>query len=191
MESLFLQSIVSIPLLAYGLLLFGVLVEGSHVAFVAFYLLVQGYFSFFPMLSVIVFGMFFGDMLWYYLGAGIDRLFPSLFRRIHRFVDPLDHQLVRHPFATLATTKFIYGVNRLSLLRAGVVELSFKRFLKADFFAVLLWIFLIGLFSYFFAESLALFQQYFRFVEIGLLIGFILFYFLMYAIAKRLEKAIE
>lgn len=177
MESIIISSILQYKSLIYFLIFFALFIEGEAIIFIAFYLTHNNFLEIPAVLLVIIAGVIIGDSLWYLIGKNYERL-PGFIRKILSFISkPLDHYLNNHPRRTLFLLKFCYGFNHPTLLRAGHIGTPYRKFLKADVLASLLWILVIGTFAYLSYGYFLSLKHYLRYIEYGLLaslFGFII-----------------
>jgi len=191
METIFLQYITDFGWLAYLIIFVAMFMEGDVVLFTAFYLANSGHLNA-PLLVVIaVVGVVFGDVIWYKIGEHLEKR-SEFFRKIAaKITKTLDKRLQKYPISTLCITKFTYGIHDAVLLRAGATHLSFKKYFWTMFFAGAFWTTVIGGLAYFFASSIDLIKKYIKYGEIGLLIGFIIFFTIMHLLSKLSHKEIK
>ena len=146
-----------------------------------------GYFDVITMLLVVFFGVMIGDNVWYVLGEVIKE--NSVFGRfITRIVKPFDEHLKKRTIWTIFISKFVYGLHRPTLLRAGMLRLPFKKFIEGDISASIIWIFLIGGLGYISSASFLLIKHYLRYTEITLLLGLITFILISHIITHISKK---
>ncbi|MFA5934037.1 MAG: DedA family protein [Candidatus Paceibacterota bacterium] len=165
--------------LSYTLLFIGVLLEGEFALITAGVLSHLGAFQLFTVLPVTYVGAITKPVLGYYLGIFMHRKFPE--SRFLKFIEKKIMYFLPHfkerPFWSVFISKFIYGVNHLTLVIAGYWHIDFKKFIKAEIFSTTIW--LIGLISigYFFSRTAFGISHDVRKVSIFLLIfliGFII-----------------
>ena len=187
MESLILNDIVAWRFLAYTIILIGMLFEGEIFLFTAFFLASEGYIDPLNTLFFVVVGTLAGDLLWYFMGPYVERI-----RFIQKIILPIagkiDSQLKKRPAFTILISKFIYGFHRPTLLRAKLVGISLKQFIKIAFPASIIWIAAIAVLAVLFSASIGLFKTYLKFAEIGLFVGVCAFVVADYLISGFYRK---
>ncbi len=186
MESLLLAYLPHSVALGYLLIFLGMAIEGELVLFTALYLANIGYFSYQNIGLVLVAGIFVGDFFWYRFGSFLHThpRFSRARALLERVTRLIDDQLAIRPIHTFVVSKFIYGLNRTTLARAGVGGMGVTKFLEADILAVVAWLFVIGGAGYALSESLEGAARYIKYAEVGLLIGLLAFIILTQILSK-------
>ncbi len=141
--------------LSYGLIFLGVLIEGE------FTLIVAGVFSnlrILPIADVVVVGLagaIAKAVSWYYLGAWMNRVWPGsrFFHFLKRRVLYFLPRFIERPFWSVFVSKFVYGVNHVTLIFSGFVRINFKTYVKAEFLSSLIWVPAILSIGYFFSYA--------------------------------------
>lgn len=173
----------------YGIAFAGMIVEGELLLLVFGFLTSQGYFNFFYMFAAVLLGAMSGDVLWYWLGVRLFRNSKINFPKwIHRLSHPLDRHLRDRPGKTIFVSKFVYGTNHATLVRAGALDVDIRKFLKSNVYANLVWIVFVGGLGYLFGASFPLIRKYIRAAEIVFLLIAVLFLFASHFLALRYEK---
>lgn len=183
--------------LFYILVFLGMLVEGEAVFFLAVYFAIQGYFNFYVMLPLLIAGVIVGDILWYKLGrkiecsSGRSRISSWVNWGLCQISEPFDRLLMEKPRRVIFFSKFTYGLNRASIVRAGTLKMSFGDFMKSDLVASFLWMAIIGAVAYVSATTFSVFKSYFKFAEIGffgVIVGLMILFILARVIAHFQKK---
>lgn len=178
--------------IGYSLVFLGMTLEGDMILFTIGFLTQQGLLDVPYVFLFAVAGAVAGDVAWYWLGSKLKtpyRLFSLIRRWIDRASPPLDEHLVNRTMHTIFVSKFVYGFNHLILMRAGMLRLRLKSFIKANIIATIFWVLVVGGLGYLSGASFILIRRYLRFAEIALLIGLAIFFTLWhFVITKRLEK---
>ena len=177
--------------LGYSLMFLGMLIEGEIVLFTVAFLTHQRFFDFGDAALTVMVGVFVGDILWYHLGSHLNHHFKFIRKWMEKFSTQLDSHLVKNSFRTIFLSKFAYGLNKATMLRAGSLQIPFKKFLQADLVSSLAWIAVIGTLGYVSSASLLLLKHYLRFAEIGLAAALLLFLILNHYLTRLSEKEIE
>lgn len=191
MESFLFHAILGWRPVAYTALFFVLLVEGDLALFTAGYLSHGGYLDLGDTAFVAIAGVLIGDLLWYALGASLGRFFPAANRWVERVTRPVAGRAASQPLGTLLITKFTYGFHRPFLLRAGALRMPLATFLRADLFASVLWMVVIGALGYVAAASFSHLQRYVRFAEVGLALGMLLFWALSIALTRLTRRELR
>lgn len=190
-QSLFLSYLVIWKPLGYILAFLGMVFEGDGVLFTVAFLTAEGFFDVGDMLVVVLLSVIFGDTLWYWIGRKYVVAFPRVVGWVDRFAKPFDRHLLDRPTRTLLLTKFVYGAHHAVLIRAGMFQMDFKKFIKSDLLSISVWVAVIGGLGYFSSFSLAYEKKYLRYAEIALLIGLVLFFVVEHYIKKISQKELQ
>ena len=169
--------------LGYGIVFFGMIVEGDGVLFAAAFLARERFFNLETTIALVLSGVIVGDLFWYYLGTLAHRSFPRIEDWALRLSAPLHGHLQDRPFHSFLLSKFIF-IGHGVIARAGMVKMSMRTFFKSDIPATLVWMAIVGSLGYFSSASLELLRRYLRLAELGLLFSLVLF-FLILTIVKR------
>ncbi len=189
MGSSLVHYLLALKSFGYGIAFFGMIVEGELLLLILGFLTSQGYFNFFYMFSALLSGAIFGDFLWYWLGVRLFRNSKINFPKwIHRLSHPLDRHLRDRPEQTIFVSKFVYGTNHATLIRAGALSVNIKKFLRSNIYANLVWILCVGGLGYVFGASFPLIRKYIRAAEIVLLLTAVFFLSASHFLALGYEK---
>lgn len=177
MHSLILPYLTLWKPVSYCLVALGMIIEGDLILFSAAFLLYQGYFAPIQLLLAAGGGLLVGEIFWYQLGAfaAVSR-FPLVNHWIERLTARFDSHLERYTARTLFFSKFMYGFGHIMIMRAGMLGLSPRRFIKKDALATLAWALIVGALGYFSAASF-LAGHYLRFTEEALVVALLFFLF--------------
>lgn len=178
--------------IGYPLIFAATMFEGDIILFTTGFLTQQGLFSIIYAPIVVFCGALAGDLVWYWLGYELNKLHISvsfLRRWMERLSEPIDEHLLNRTNYTIFISKFAYGFNHLTLMRAGMLGIKLKTFIKANISATLAWMLVVGGLGYISGESFALIKHYLRYGEFALL-GAVLIFFLFwhFVVTRRLEK---
>lgn len=165
--------------LSYFLIFLGTLIEGEFTLITSGILSHVGALSFSSVFIFALLGAFLKPFLGYWIGLMLIKYFPnSRFLRYmeKKIINALPH-IQTQPFWSIFASKFIYGVNHLTLIFAGYIKMPFKKYLMAEFSATLIW--LTGLLSlgYFFSYAAFSISRDIRKVSIIILLCVIAFIF--------------
>ena len=158
--------------LFYVALALGMSVEGELLLFAAAFAAWNGLLD--PVLVAIASasGIFLGTVGWYALGVWLTertrfRPVRLLMRATRRFTD----QLGRRPARTLFLSSFVYGLYRPTQIRAGMMGMDIRRYLKLAVPTSVAWIMVVVGLAWIASVTVAPVLKYFRYFEIALLIG--------------------
>jgi len=191
METLIIQHLYFIGWIVYLIVFIGMILEGEAILFTALYLAHQGHLKPEIIILVALSGMFIGDILWYKLGSRLEKSSAFARKIAARVSKRLDKHLIKQPLTTIFIGKFTYGIYHAILLRAGALKIRFKTFLQAAISSSIIWFALIGGLAYFSSVSMNLLKRYFKYGEIGLVVGIIIFFVITHFISKFSKKEIE
>jgi membrane protein DedA with SNARE-associated domain len=186
MKTLLLSYLISWKLSAYFGAFVLIMIEGDVVVFVSAFLTRQGFFYLPYIAPLLILGALIGDFLWYSLGKFANQHPESLPSKIiSNITKRFDDGIMNRTDTLLMATKFIYGTNRITLIRSGMLNVPVRKFFNADIKAVLVWIFIVGVIAYATSAWIPHLKHYFRYAEIGLALGLLLF-----LVVERLITAI-
>lgn len=188
MEAVALRIFILYPLLGYALAFVAMIVEGDVAIFIAGFLTQFGYFDPIVTFLVLYAGALFGDSLWYLLGVYFKYLPLFLNRWVERIAPPFDDHLINKTFRTIFISKFTYGLHRAFFVRAGMLDLSLKKFSTVDAIASVPWILIVGGLGYISAASSIYLKGYLHAAEILLLIALVLFITFQHYIGKLSKR---
>jgi membrane protein DedA with SNARE-associated domain len=188
MHSIFLSYLTLWRPLGYTLTFFGMMFEGDATLFTVAFLTSEGFFDIGDMTVIATASVIIGDILWYFLGRNYISKFPKIRAWADRFAKPVDEHLMDRPFRTLLLTKFAYGTHHATLVRAGMFQMNFRKFIKNDLMAIAIWFPAVWCLGYFGSVSLVYIRRSLRFAEVSLLLGLILFFVVEHFIRKRVRK---
>lgn len=164
-----------------------VVFDAAITVFAAMFLLVQGVISPLPTFIVLVLGVQLEQLLWYEVGRRLGS-WERLMVWLDKPARPFDKHLVSKPLRTLALSKFIYGIHRAMLVRAGMLKIDFKRYFYIALVCTALWLGVIGSLGLAFSGSYEALKRYIKYAELVPL-GLVIFYFIVdWRIARRLKK---
>lgn len=168
--------------IAYLVVFLGMVFEGDIILFSAAFLAHQGILNPVPVFLTALWGMIFGDNMWYSLGRRKNYPFKQWAEKL---AQPFDEQLLKNPMRTIFVSKFTYGFNRAILMRAGSLRLNWKKLEESDILATLLWMAIVGGLGYFSSASFNYAKTYLRYGEIALILSLLLFVALEHLINKK------
>jgi membrane protein DedA with SNARE-associated domain len=150
-----------------------------------------GFIDFWDAVFFALLGTFLGDIFWFQLGKRYGEDFVIKYGRWF-FITPQRFSMLRKLITKngglfVFISKFMYNLNHISLVAAGTIGFSFKKFLKYQIFVSIGWVIAFVSLGYFFAHNLAGLQHDVKVFAIVMLLvfgGFIL-------IERFIEKLIE
>lgn len=188
MEAVVLSYFLLWPALGYVLGFAGMIIEGDVAIFIVGFLSQLGFFNPWIMYLALFAGAIAGDSLWYVLGLHFHKLPAFLNRWVEHIAPPFDDHLINRTFHTIFISKFTYGLHHAFFVRAGMLGLPLKRFLRVDVPASALWLLIIGGLGYASAASTVYLRGYVKFAEILLLAAVVLFITLQHYLAKYSKR---
>ncbi len=184
MDSFLATHVASLGWIVYLLVFLAMFLEGDALLFLAVYLAHQGYLQVGVLVPVVFVAVLINDSLWFKFGACLEAHSPFVHKWLGKATTFINTRLVRKPKTTVFLSKFMYGLNRVTMVRAGAIGMRYKTFLKTDIVTVLCWIGLIGGIAFFTSVSLEVFRHYFKFAQYTILGGIVALYVLMHLISK-------
>ena len=188
MKLLFLYYILAYPWLAYGLLFFGMMVEGDLLLFAAAFLVELGFLNGWIALPLMFAGAIIGDVMFFEIGRRYLTRYAWLMRWSERVGAFFDQRLLSRLGATILISKFLYYVHRPIQLRAGMLRIPLRQFFITDLWSTVIWFATVTLFAYLSGTALSFLSRELRFVEAALGIGFIAFFVFEYLLRRRLSR---
>lgn len=141
-------------ILAYFIIYIGLIFEGEFFIIFTGILAHLGGLNFFVALIFIFLGALSKTLMGYKLGEFLFRKFNhhKFFTYIQKRVYNILPRFKSKPFWSIFISKFIIGANNVVILFSGFEKINYKKFLKAEIFATIIWaptLLLLGyLFSY-------------------------------------------
>ena len=162
--------------------------EGEVTLFTLGFLTRLHFFDVGDMGAIVLAGVLTGDLAWYWLGYKLKNSSTAVVRWGLHLTRPFEKFLSTKPFHLLLVSKYIYGINHLLLARAGMIGLSFKKYLRIELVAEPIWIVIIGGLGYLSGASYGLVRHYVRFIEIILLALVVLFWLISHVVSQNLKQ---
>ncbi|MFA6274521.1 MAG: DedA family protein [Candidatus Paceibacterota bacterium] len=165
--------------LTYFVIFLGLIFEGEMTLIFSGVLAHLGALDFWFALIFILAGGFTKTFLGYYIGGIFYKKFSNnrFFKYIEKRVAYIMPRFKQKPFWSIFLSKFIVGVNYFVIIFSGYQRVNFKKYLKAEFLATIIWAPLLLTLGYFFSyTALHVSREITRFslVVILLVIGFLL-----------------
>ncbi|MBI2514871.1 VTT domain-containing protein [Candidatus Wolfebacteria bacterium] len=190
MNSFLLHYLIWWKPVGYLIVFFGMMLEGDILLFTAGFLSQQHFLNTFYSLTLAFFGALIGDFIWYWLGRKLngDKT-PPFIKKWLGHLELLDNHLRDRPRRTIFISKFAYGFNHLTLMRAGTLGIRLADYIKANIWATIVWVLTVAGLGYLSGASFESVKRYLRFAEIALLMGLILFFLIWnFVVAKQFQK---
>lgn len=161
----------------YLFVFLGMLIEGNTTMFIVGFLLSLQALNAFALLSVAFAGALLEQFFWFWLGIKIKKSSSKIAKWIINASNHFDEHFIHRPKTTLLVSKFIYGIHRAAIARAGVLGIKTREYIQHIIPVLLLWMLIIGGVGFVIKESLSWMGRYFRYAEmilLGILIAVIL-----------------
>ena len=171
----------------YVILFIGMLLEGTLFLLTAAFLIAQGVFN--PLLAVaaLVLGSFSEEVMWWWIGGHLSR-WQWLAVRVDKLARRFDQFILSKTFRTFNFSKYIYGLHRPIITRAGMLNMPFAKFIKAAWTSTAIWLLVIGALGFIFSASFDVVKKYVSYAELIPLLALVVFYGLERFISQRLKK---
>ncbi len=164
--------------LAYVLLFLGVVIEGELSVIFAGILAQIGVLSMPIVMAVSFAGAVVKTVSWYYLGVFLHRKYShtKFLTYIKDKVLYMLPRLIERPFWSIFLSKFIYGINHLTLILSGYLRINFNTYFKAEFYSSAIWVAVMSALGFFFSQAAIGYSRElhkFSLVVLLLIVGFI------------------
>jgi membrane protein DedA with SNARE-associated domain len=176
--------------LGYGIIFFGMVIEGDAVLFATAFLVHEGFFGFWPAVLVSFSGVLIGDILWYFLGVRLKDSPSFIARSARHIASSFDEHIKKQPFRAVFVSKFMYGLHHQVLMRFGMLGRPLGLLVREDVAASAVWFLIIGSLGFFFSASIMLIRRYLRLTEFALLFGLVFFLALKSLANNALKKGL-
>ena len=166
-------------ILAYGLIFFGLIIEGEFILISAGILAHLGALNFWFALGFIYMGGICKTFLGYYIGRLIYIKWHNtkVLRYLEKRVFNIMPKFREKPFWSIFISKFIMGINHVVIVFAGYEKIDLRKYLKAEGLSTLIWAPLLLLIGDFFGyTALNLSKEIWRF---SLIVGFLVLGFII------------
>lgn len=167
-------------ILVYGVIFLGLIFEGELFLISTGILVHLGALNFWVTLSFVLLGGLAKTFLGYALGVFLYKKFNHhrFFKYIEKRVYTVLPRFKEKPFWSIFISKFIMGINYLVIMFCGFERINYKKFLKAEIFATIIWAPLLLSLGYLFGlTALRVSQEIWKFMVVVfvLFMVFILF----------------
>ena len=164
---------------------------GDGTLFASGFLIRLGYLKFWIIFPVTICGIFIRDLILYNVGQQYGEKFIEKYGKIfcitpQRF-QAIKKRLKNSKGKTIFASKFIYGLNHITILAVGAAKIDFKKFFKLGLIAIVIWeLIMIGL-GFFLGHSFALLKKYIKDIGIFLLAIYIIFIAFEFLIRQKIK----
>lgn len=136
------------------------------------FLIRLGFLNFFIVYPMVLFAVFLRDVILYWLGERYGERLVIRFGRFF-FITParlarLEASLKNGGGKTIFFSKFLYGLNHITIMAVGATKFNFRRFLKIESIAIFLWGTLMLMLGFFLGHSFTLLRHYVKNVAFSL-----------------------
>lgn len=183
------------PVLIYLIIFFGLALEGEITLLASGFLLYFGLLDYLVLVPVVFLGSWLGDMIWFWGGEkwGSDYFNKHqrwLFLTKSHFERLAKHFTENHGTKTIFLSKFSYGINHAIIVVAGASRMNFKKFIKVDAWATIIWALIILQLVQILGRSF----QYIKHLtkDLGVAIGLVVILFIIIEIilSKKASKSL-
>ena len=142
----------------YLLLFIGAILEGPVVMLLGGFLLRLGQFDFFPMYTALLLGDLVADGVWYTVGYYAARPFMARFGKFFHVtpevVEKVEKRFKKYQDRILVISKLTmgFGLSIATLITAGMLKVSFKRYMALNFFGGIVWTLFLIIIGFFFGD---------------------------------------
>ena len=177
---------------SYLVIFLGMLLDGNITLLVLGFILNNTYGNYSFLLLIPAFlGAVLESIIFYNLGARIKNSPSKIILWAIEKTNHFDEHFLKRPKITLFLSKFIYGAHRASIIRIGILEPNFKKYLKAAIPVDILWMGILTSVGIGLKITFHLLKEYLKYAEIiFLLIIISLILFQKLFIAKKIKEEI-
>lgn len=142
-------------ILTYGIIYVGLIFEGELFIISTGILVHLGALNFWFALLFVLLGAFTKTFIGYSLGEFLFKRFNNhkLFIYIQKRVYSILPKFKTKPFWSIFASKFIMGANHIVIIFSGYEKIDFRKFLKAEIFATIIWAPLLLIIGYLFSYT--------------------------------------
>lgn len=158
MSGIITTAISAVGVYRYPLIFLGAIVEGPVLMMASGFLLRLGIFSLLPLYFSLLFGDFFADVIWYWIGRKAAepflRRFGHMFGVTREIFLKMENLFRKHDTKILFISKITmgFGFALATLMAAGAVRVPFKKYLLLNLFGGFIWTGLLISAGYFFGN---------------------------------------
>jgi len=122
LESFFLHSLGHLGWGIYLLIFLAMILEGDMVLFTAIFLAESHFLKLRFLIPILFLGALTGDILWFTLGGYLENKSAFIRHWFGKITGPINRRLAQRPSLVIFVSKFTYGLNRATLMRAGLIS---------------------------------------------------------------------
>lgn len=154
--------------------------EGPVVSLLVGFFIRLGYFNFFPAYVILIFGDLIPDTIYYYIGRfGNKKKLIEKYGTRYNFISG-NFQLIEklwreHGRKTMFLSKLAYGLSTPFLISAGLVNISFRKFVSCALPITIFQYAALMLVGYYLGSSYQFASTYIHFAEIIIALFFVIF----------------
>lgn len=171
----------------YVVVFFGMFIDANITIITSAVLIGRNILGPFAAIFTIFIGGISEQFFWYWAGRKLGKR-----QFIMKWADKLSHRYDRHfiekTFHSLVISKFIYGLHRVALIRIGMLNLQFSKFIRASLPSTVIWLIVVGLIGFFFSASFDVLKHYLKYGELVLLFVVVLYVAIDIFISRYLKK---
>jgi len=173
----------------YIVLFFSMIIEATLTLLTVGALLAQQLINPYVAVIIMLVGALTEQTIFYFIGHALKKskfIIHWTAKIAHRF----DGRLLTHPGKVLFISKFIYGLHRTTLMRAGMLSMGFRKFIRACLPATCVWVLVVGFIGYSVGASYEALKEYAKYAELIPLAIVVLFFGLEYMASKEYQDKI-
>ncbi len=109
------------------------------------------------------------QFFWFWFGKKLKNSSNQMAQWIIKKSNHFDEHFLRRPKVTLLLTKFVYGVHRAAVARAGVIGIPGKTYAKHILPIMVFWLLVMGSLGFALRKSFTLLNNYIHYAELVVL----------------------
>lgn len=153
----------------YLLIFVGMLIEGNATMLVVGFLISAGRYNPVALIVVAVAGSVVEQFFWFWFGKQLKNSSNRIAKWVIKKSNHFDEHFLHRPKTTLLLTKFVYGIHRAAVARAGVIGIPGKTYAKHILPIMFFWLVVMGLLGYALRKSFSLLDSYMHYAELVVL----------------------
>jgi membrane protein DedA with SNARE-associated domain len=164
---------------------------GDATLLVTGFLIRLGFIDYYIAIPMVIIAAITRDIILYKIGKKYGKKFIDRFGK-YLLVTPetfakIENRLRKTKGKTVFFSKFIYGLNHVSIIAVGTIKMNFTRFLKINILTILIWqLIMLGL-GFFLADNFYLVRRYVKDFSVFLALSLVAFY-LIESIVRKFIK---
>lgn len=171
----------------YVVVFFGMFIDANITIITSAVLIGRNILGPFAAIFTILIGGISEQFFWYWTGRKLGKR-QFIMKWADKLSQKYDSHFIEKTFHSLIISKFIYGLHRVALIRVGMLNLGFKKFIKASLPSTIIWLIVVGLIGFFFSASFDVLKHYLKYGELVLLFVVILYVAIDIFISRYLKK---